>query len=152
MFRKFYLTYNPKIIQDGYCAQLQRQIGLIAVAKRFKMSFLLTNIESITITPMDGNRSESEARSFIDLLNNKFFKNYSENNVDFQKIIDIPTPTLKQFFRIWIKNLPFKGKILKKVLESLEFKKVLESCSWSNYQIDWRLFTYFKKDFWKEFM
>ena len=45
-----------------------------------------------------------------------------------------------------------EGKNLKKVLESPEFKKVLESCSWSNYQIDWRLFTYFKKDFWKEFM
>ena len=23
---------------------------------------------------------------------------------------------------------------------------------WSNFRIDWRLFTYFKKDFWKEFI
>jgi hypothetical protein len=32
------------------------------------------------------------------------------------------------------------------------FKKFIDACSWSNYQIDWRLFTYLKKDFWKEFI
>jgi len=37
------------------------------------------------------------------------------------------------------------------ILKSLNFKEILNSCSWSNYRIDWRLFTYFKKDFWKEF-
>jgi hypothetical protein len=32
-----------------------------------------------------------------------------------------------------------------------EFSKIIKSCNWSNYRIDWRLFTYFKKDFWKGF-
>ena len=42
---------------------------------------------------------------------------------------------------------------IKRVLESEIFRKeVLDACSWSNFQIDWRLFTYFKKDFWKEFI
>ena len=41
---------------------------------------------------------------------------------------------------------------IKNIIESEKFKKILDSCSWSNYQIDWRLFTYLKKDFWKEFM
>jgi len=41
---------------------------------------------------------------------------------------------------------------IKKAIESKEFKKLLDSCSWSNYMIDWRLFTYFKKDFWREFI
>ncbi len=42
---------------------------------------------------------------------------------------------------------------IKKALESDKFKKeVLDSCKWSNYRIDWRLFCYFKKDFWKEFV
>ena len=36
---------------------------------------------------------------------------------------------------------------LKKVLESNEFQDILNACSWSNFRIDWRLFTYFKKDF-----
>jgi hypothetical protein len=41
---------------------------------------------------------------------------------------------------------------IKKALLSNEFKIFLKACSWSNYQIDWRLFTYLKKDFWKEFI
>jgi len=38
----------------------------------------------------------------------------------------------------------------KKFLESEFFLEIIKSCMWSNYQIDWRLFKYFKKDFWKE--
>ena len=39
---------------------------------------------------------------------------------------------------------------IEKFISSNKFKKIINSCSWSNFQIDWRLFTYFKKDFWKE--
>jgi hypothetical protein len=42
-----------------------------------------------------------------------------------------------------------EGDKLKKYLLSENFKKVLNACSWSNFQIDWKLFTYFKKDFYK---
>lgn len=41
---------------------------------------------------------------------------------------------------------------LKKCLESKKFKVVLESLSWGNFRIDWRIFTYFRKDFWKDFI
>lgn len=44
-----------------------------------------------------------------------------------------------------------EGLEIKKAIESEMFTKILNACSWSNFQIDWRLFTYFKKDFWKEF-
>jgi hypothetical protein len=47
-----------------------------------------------------------------------------------------------------IKNL----ENIKKALESDKFKNILKSCLWSNFQIDWRLFTYFRKDFYKEFI
>jgi hypothetical protein len=40
-----------------------------------------------------------------------------------------------------------EGNKIKKYIESIEFKNILNSCSWSNFQIDWRLFTYFKQDF-----
>ena len=39
-----------------------------------------------------------------------------------------------------------EGELVKQALESDIFKKILEACSYSNFQIDWRLFTYFKKD------
>jgi len=35
-----------------------------------------------------------------------------------------------------------EGVKLKKTLESEKFKKVLNACSWSNFQIDWRLFNH----------
>ena len=39
--------------------------------------------------------------------------------------------------------------ILRTYLMSNNFLKILESCSWSNFSIDWRLFTNFKKDFYR---
>ena len=44
-----------------------------------------------------------------------------------------------------------EGEKLKKALLSDKFKSVLKSCIWGNFRIDSKLFTYFKKDFWKEF-
>ena len=38
---------------------------------------------------------------------------------------------------------------IKEVIDSADFKDILKCCSWSNYQIDWRLFLYLRKDFWK---
>jgi hypothetical protein len=41
---------------------------------------------------------------------------------------------------------------LKIALLSDNFKKILKACSWSNFQIDYRLFKAFKKDFYKNFL
>ena len=35
-------------------------------------------------------------------------------------------------------------------LKSESFKDILNACSWSNFQIDWRMFTYFKEGFWRD--
>ncbi len=40
-----------------------------------------------------------------------------------------------------------EGLFFKKIFLSELFKKILKNCSWGNYQIEWRLFTYLKKDF-----
>lgn len=45
-----------------------------------------------------------------------------------------------------------EGEKIKKAIESGEFKELLNSCSWSNFRIDWLMFKYFKKDFWKHFI
>ena len=41
---------------------------------------------------------------------------------------------------------------LKKVLMSDKFNEFLECVMWSNFQLDWRLFSYLKKDFYKQFL
>lgn len=45
-----------------------------------------------------------------------------------------------------------EGLLIKKALESERFQDFLRACRWSNFQIDWRIFRYLKKDFWKEFI
>ena len=50
---------------------------------------------------------------------------------------------------IIIKDLN-EGILIKKYIESSEFKELLKACSWSNFRIDWRLFTYFRKDFYNK--
>jgi len=45
-----------------------------------------------------------------------------------------------------------EGENIKKALLSDKFKSVLKACMWGNYRIDRNLFTYFKKDFWKQFI
>jgi len=41
---------------------------------------------------------------------------------------------------------------ISKVIESDKFDKVIQSCIFSSFRIDWNIFKEFKKDFWKEFM
>jgi len=41
------------------------------------------------------------------------------------------------------------GELLKEFLMSDKFKNILKACSWSNFQIDWRMFRDFKQGFWR---
>jgi len=46
-----------------------------------------------------------------------------------------------------------ESNLLYEILTSNDFKnKVLKSCSWSSFRIEWNMFSYFKKDFYKEFI
>jgi hypothetical protein len=45
-----------------------------------------------------------------------------------------------------------EGDNICKVINSNNFKDILKYTKWSTVQTDWRMFKYFKKDFWKEFI
>jgi hypothetical protein len=45
-----------------------------------------------------------------------------------------------------------EGNLYKKALESQEFKTILDAMSFGNFRIDWRMFKYFKPDFYKDFL
>jgi len=45
-----------------------------------------------------------------------------------------------------------EAKFIKKAIESEKFNKLIKSCMYSSFRIEWNLFKYFKKDFWKEFI
>ena len=42
------------------------------------------------------------------------------------------------------------GVLASKFLTSGKFQRTLKACSWSNFRIDWQLFTYFKEGFWRD--
>ena len=41
---------------------------------------------------------------------------------------------------------------IKNAIESDKFKKIIESTKWLNFQTDYKMFKYFREDFWKEFI
>jgi len=45
-----------------------------------------------------------------------------------------------------------EGEAMKLALESERFNAFLKSCRWSNFRIDYRMFQFFRKDFWREFL
>ena len=45
-----------------------------------------------------------------------------------------------------------EGDNICKAINSDKFKQILKYSKWSSFQTDWRMFKYFKKDFWKEFL
>ena len=45
-----------------------------------------------------------------------------------------------------------EANIICQVLDSIEFKKLIKSCIFSSFRIDWNIFKEFKKDFWKQFV
>jgi len=53
-------------------------------------------------------------------------------------------------------GLPIKSKEegdkIVEAINSDKFKEVLKYTKWSTFQTDWRMFNYFRKDFWKEFI
>ena len=100
---------------------------------------------------------KSGTRYYYSSINNK--GHFNESKVIFgdsginDSIIDINGDygLTQHSIGIKIYNIE-EGDNIKKAIETEKFKDILLSCSWSNYQIDYILFTYFKKDFWKEFI
>jgi hypothetical protein len=52
---------------------------------------------------------------------------------------------------IQVDNLE-EATLISKVIESDKFDKIIQSCLYSSYAIDWNIFKEFKKDFWKLFL
>jgi hypothetical protein len=45
-----------------------------------------------------------------------------------------------------------EAELIKKALLSDKFKEVLNSLCYSNFGVDWKIFTFFRKNFWEEFL
>lgn len=66
------LTYDSASGKDGTGAQLQRVFGIYSIAKLFKIGYLHTEIENLTITPLDPFQDEKALNSYLIRMNEKF--------------------------------------------------------------------------------
>ena len=45
-----------------------------------------------------------------------------------------------------------EGDLIVRAINTPEFKEIIKATKWGAFETDWRMFKYFKKDFWKEFV
>jgi len=69
-----------------------------------------------------------------------------------EPIIDNKGDLLLSEHAIGIPIINNNEKEIYECIKSDKFKDFIKSCMWSNFQIDWRLFTYLKKNFYIEFI
>lgn len=59
--------------------------------------------------------------------------------------------TMNNAFYIEIDSLE-EGENIKRAIESEKFKEIVKATKWSNFQVNYKMFKSFRKDFWKEFV
>jgi hypothetical protein len=64
-----FLEYDSEKIQDGYFAQLQRQIGIFSVSKIFRCEYLHSEIKDLTVTQLDDFQSREAIDAFLEKMN-----------------------------------------------------------------------------------
>jgi hypothetical protein len=67
------LTYDADAVQDGSGAQIQRLIGIRAVAERYRLGYLHTEIKNLTITQLDPFQTPRALSRYLTKLNNRFY-------------------------------------------------------------------------------
>jgi hypothetical protein len=116
MFKKVYLTYDPDVLQDGYFSQLQRQLAIYSIAKKYNFSYYFTPVSNVTITPLDPYQTKNEETSYITAYNKIYNFGEGLKKNKFAKIVEIHTPTLHSIFWEWIKSIFTSGNVLIKIV------------------------------------
>jgi hypothetical protein len=109
---KVYITYNNEEIQDGYFAQLQRQMAIYSIAKKYRFSYFHSKIIKIIPTQLDSFQSDIEIQKFLNEYNQKYTLISTNENVEFNKIIDVSIPTIKTLIFLRFKFLFRKYNLL----------------------------------------
>ncbi len=78
---------------------------------------------------------------------------FGDSGVNCKSIIDMKGKygLTEHAFGITVKSMQ-EAKKVKNALDSEKFTEILKACIWSNFAIEWRVFKYFRKDFWKDFV
>jgi hypothetical protein len=116
VFKKLYLTYNSNVLEDGYFSQLQRQMAIYAIARRYGFSYHYTPISNVTITPLDPYQTIAEVNNYISKCNETYNFAESSAQIKFTRTVEIHTPTLYSIFKEGFRSIFCSGKVLIKIV------------------------------------
>ncbi len=116
MLKKLYLTYDSDVLKDGYFSQLQRQMAIYAIAKRYGFSYHYTPISNLTITPLDPYQTKNEEKKFISRCNKIYNFAESSAKIEFTRVVEMHTPTFYSIFKEVFRSIFFSGKVLIKIV------------------------------------
>lgn len=134
MFKKLYLTYNSDVLQDGYFSQVQRQMAIYAIARRYSFSYHYTPISKLTITPLDPYQTESDMKNYISKYNRIYNFVESSEKFHFTKVVEIHTPTLYSIFKEGFRSIFCRGKVLIKIV--IPYRIIEKSPEIYSYAVD----------------
>jgi hypothetical protein len=110
MNKKIYLSYNPEEIQDGYFAQLQRQLAIIAIAEKFRCSYYHNSINQIDGIMFDLQKNQNSKETYVEKMNEYYRPhNVKSINLKFDVIVDISCPSAIDLLKLII-NFRLKRK------------------------------------------
>jgi hypothetical protein len=116
VFKKLYLTYNSNVLEDGYFSQLQRQMAIYAITKKYGLSYYYTPISNVVITPLDPYQTKTEEENYISRYNEIY--NFAEGSkkIKFTRTVEIHTPTFYSIFKEGLRSIFYPGKVLIKIV------------------------------------
>jgi hypothetical protein len=99
-----FLEYNSQNIQDGYFAQLQRQIGIFSVSRIFRCEYLHSDIKDLTVTQLDDFQSREAIDTFLENMN-QIYKLPSSGRVPYRpKKIQLISLSLRELIKLKVSS------------------------------------------------
>ena len=109
---KLFLAYDNSEIQDGYFAQLQRQINIYHIAKTLRMGFVINHIVDVTVTQLDNFQEPTEITEYLNSMNAIYDFPSSESKPKFDEEIKLSNISIFCILKLKIKCIMFRKNIL----------------------------------------
>lgn len=107
------LTYDAAAGTDGTGAQLQRVFALYAASKMLHLPYLHSELQNLTITPLDPFQDESALKSYLIRVNEEFkLPSSNDEEIDFDEVYRIRFLNYRVLIKYYIRAFVLREKYL----------------------------------------
>jgi hypothetical protein len=112
--KNIFLGYDEKDTQDGYFAQMHRQLAINGICIKHGFNYFHVPISGLTITPLDFFKTEKSAKEFLKKYNSELYSELNNEKMQFHKIVYIQSLSLKKLLVLKIMSyITFKPRLYK---------------------------------------